>query len=87
MQRQTPSDSKGYGYGIATEDLREASRFVCERVGIKRIRKFLIHHNAERNHQGIQNQLFSPAPPAPRGRALSSSRLGGLLNSHYRRSA
>ena len=51
------------------------------------IRQFLIHYNAERNHQGIQNQLLAPAPTASRGRVLRRSRLGGLLNYYHRRAA
>jgi hypothetical protein len=41
----------------------------------------------ERNHQGIQNQLLGPAPPASRGRVLRRCRLGRILHYDYRRAA
>ena len=51
------------------------------------IQQFLIHYNAERNHQGLQNRLLAPAPSASRGRVFTRARLGGLLNYYYRKTA
>ena len=51
------------------------------------IQQFLIHYNAERNHQGLQNRLLAPAPSASRGRVFTRARLGGLLNYYYRKAA
>jgi hypothetical protein len=44
-------------------------------------------HNAERNHQGVGNQLIAPAGPTGRreGRVHTRERLGGLLNYYFRR--
>jgi len=51
------------------------------------IREFIRHYNEERNHQGVENRLLTPAPMLERGRVFNRSRLGGLLSFYCRRAA
>lgn len=52
------------------------------------IQNFVAHYHAERNHQGLANQLISPEPGHP-GNAgeVRRKRLGGMLNYYYRAAA
>lgn len=51
------------------------------------IKHYVIHHNEERSHQGIDNTLIEPNfERTSEGRVVCKKRLGGLLN-HYRRIA
>jgi len=47
------------------------------------------HYNAERNHQGVGNELIAPvdAVGVSVGRVERRKRLGGMLNFYYRRPA
>jgi transposase InsO family protein len=47
------------------------------------------HYHAERNHQGLGNQLIQPAGAGGRqtGRVIRRERLGGLLSYYYREAA
>jgi putative transposase len=47
------------------------------------------HYHAERNHQGLGNQLIQPAGVGGRqtGRVIRRERLGGLLSYYYREAA
>lgn len=48
--------------------------------------EFTVHYHAERNHQGLDNQLICPDPAHVRGegQVKRRERLGGLLNYYYR---
>jgi transposase InsO family protein len=50
------------------------------------IRQFLDHYHLERNHQGLQNRLITPAEEKinTEARIERRERLGGLLNYYYR---
>jgi hypothetical protein len=50
------------------------------------IQNFIAHYHAERNHQGLANQLISPAPDRLNnaGEVQRRQRWGGLLNYYYR---
>jgi putative transposase len=52
------------------------------------VRQFLVHYHAERNHQGLGNELIEPLdrPPDINAKIETTERLGGLLRS-YRRAA
>ncbi len=52
----------------------------------KAIRNFVMHYNAERNHQGIGNELIDAKEMPREGKIDRDERLGGLL-SFYRRAA
>jgi transposase InsO family protein len=51
------------------------------------IRNYIEHYNAERNHQGIENQLIKPEILSREGDIISKKRLGGLLKYYYREAA
>jgi putative transposase len=53
------------------------------------IRWYLSHYHAERNHQGLDNQLIAPGPEVDRttGPVKRRDRLGGLLSYYYREAA
>ena len=50
------------------------------------LQNFVAHYHAERNHQGLANQLISPEPGhlANTGDVKRRQRLGGMLNYYYR---
>ena len=49
------------------------------------IAEFVTHYHAERNHQGIGNELIQPLGLADRqGRVRRRQRIGGVLNYYYR---
>ena len=47
------------------------------------------HDHAERNHQGLDNEIIEPGPEVgtTEGRVLRRQRLGGMLNYYYRSAA
>ena len=51
--------------------------------------QYLEHYHAERNHQGLANQLIAPAPAVGRahGQVKRRERLGGLLSYYHREAA
>jgi putative transposase len=53
------------------------------------IHQYLAHYHAERNHQGLANQLITPEPGlgSHSGPVRRRERLGGLLRYHYRNAA
>ena len=54
------------------------------------VREYLGHYHAERNHQGLNNQLITPISSEPRkndGPVHRKLRLGGSLNYYYRDAA
>jgi len=53
------------------------------------IQQYLAHDHAERNHQGLGNQLVGPEPARRRqgGAVVCRERLGGLLSSYDRDAA
>jgi putative transposase len=53
------------------------------------IQQYLVHYHIERNHQGLGNQLLSPAPGlgSHHGQVKRRERLGGLLSYYYRDAA
>jgi hypothetical protein len=50
------------------------------------IHQYLAHYHAERNHQGLANQLIAPEPDlgSQTGQVRRRERLGGLLHYDYR---
>jgi len=49
------------------------------------IAEFVAHYHAERNHQGIGNELIDPLERADgQGRVRRRQRIGGMLNYYYR---
>ena len=58
--------------------------FVRQAVG-----QFVAHYHAERNHQGLGNQILVPGEEVgrPEGPVMCRQRLGGLLRYYYRRAA
>jgi putative transposase len=52
------------------------------------ITHFMAHYHAERNHQGLANQLLRPAPTVAPSQSLHRrQRLGGMLNYYHRAAA
>jgi len=53
------------------------------------IQQYLAHYHAERNHQGLGNQLITsePAQSHQGGVVVRRERLGGLLSYYYREAA
>jgi Integrase core domain len=53
------------------------------------IQQYLVHYHAERNHQGLDNQLIAPAldSGSHSGQVRRRARLGGLLSHYYRDAA
>jgi hypothetical protein len=53
------------------------------------IQQYLAHYHAERNHQGLANQLIAPEPDfgSQTGQVRRRERLGGLLRYYYRDAA
>ena len=68
---------------IKTESL-DRMIFFGEKSLRHAVRSYLEHYHAERNHQGLENELIEPAPAE--GDVVRDERLGGLL-SYYRRAA
>ncbi len=58
---------------------------VGERHFRRTIAEFVAHYHAERNHQGIGNELIQPLERAnSQGRVRRRQRIGGMLNYYYR---
>jgi hypothetical protein len=53
---------------------------------LRAVRQFTEHYHAERNHQGIGNELIQGGELADAGPVEVDERLGGLLK-YYRRAA
>ena len=53
------------------------------------VRHFSAHYHLERNHQGLENRLITPAKTidGTTGTVLRRQRLGGMLNYYYREAA
>jgi hypothetical protein len=53
------------------------------------IAQYTEHYHAERNHQGLENEIIKPGSEVGvnDGRVLRRQRLGGMLNYYYRRAA
>src|SRR5215471_4428777 len=51
--------------------------------------QYLAHYHAERNHQGLNNQLIVPEPEVSKqtGQVVHRERLGGLLSYYYQKAA
>ncbi|MFT7619055.1 MAG: putative transposase [Planctomycetota bacterium] len=60
--------------------------FFGRRALDKALLNFIEHYNAERNHQGIGNELIDAKAIPTEGKIVRDERLGGLL-SFYRRAA
>jgi len=63
--------------------------FFGEAALLRAVREFVLHFHAERNHQGIGNQLVMPGEEVGRasGEIACRERLGGLLRYYYREAA
>jgi putative transposase len=53
------------------------------------VNSFLLHYHAERNHQGLSNNLIDPSGTigCREGEIECRERLGGMLNYYYRKAA
>ena len=51
---------------------------------VRALREFVAHYHAERNHQGIDNELIERSPPSSQGSVVCRERLGGLLQFYER---
>ena len=49
------------------------------------LREYAAHYNAERNHQGVGNELLSGSPSSGKGDVVVKERLGGLLQFYHRK--
>jgi putative transposase len=60
-----------------------------ERALYYMIHQYVSHYHAERNHQGLANQLITPASAVGNhsGQVRRRERLGGLLSYYYRDAA
>jgi transposase InsO family protein len=60
-----------------------------ERALYYAIHQYLVHYHAERNHQGLDNQLIAPEPGmrSHGAQMRRRDRLGGLLSYYYRDAA
>jgi len=54
-----------------------------------RVRSFLVHYRAERNHQGLDNRPIDPGEEVGRigGDVECRQRLGGILRYYHRKAA
>jgi len=53
------------------------------------VREYVAHYHAERNHQGLGNEIIAPVPGPTRafGRVRCRERLGGMLRYYHREAA
>ena len=52
------------------------------------VREYVEHYHAERNHQGLDNELIEPVDPdSVADRIECRERLGGMLKYYHRRAA
>ena len=63
--------------------------FFGEKSLRRAVTAFLEHYHAERNHQGVENQLIEPRDEVGQrdGKIECRERLGGLLKYYYRDAA
>ncbi len=63
--------------------------FFGEKSLRRAVTAFLEHYHAERNHQGLDNQLIEPGKEVGQvaGKIECRERLGGLLQYYYREAA
>ena len=71
------------------DETLEKMIFFGEKMLRTAIRQFLAHYHAERNHQGLGNQLIDPGEEVGQslGEVQCRERLGGLLRYYYRDAA
>src|SRR6266446_5356273 len=71
------------------EEALEQMVILGERALYYTIQQYLVHYHAERNHQGLTNQLIAPEPGlgSRSGQVRRRERLGGLLSYYYRDAA
>jgi putative transposase len=71
------------------EEVLDHILILGERSLLYVIEQYLVHDHAERNHQGLDNQLIAPALDSKNhsGHARTRARLGGLLSHYYRDAA
>ena len=63
--------------------------FFGEKSLRRAVTAFLEHYHAERNHQGLDNQLIEPGKEVGQGagKIECRERLGGILQYYYREAA
>ena len=71
------------------EECLDRMIFFGERSLRNAIRQYLEHYHAERNHQGLENQLINPGENVGNtdGSVQCSECLGGMLRYYYRDAA
>src|SRR3989475_2406722 len=71
------------------EEALEQMVMLGERALYYTFQQYLVHYHAERNHQGLANQLLAPEPGlgSRSGQVRRRERLGGLLSYYYRDAA
>jgi hypothetical protein len=74
---------------ISKEEALEQMVMLGEHSLYYAIHQYLAHYHAERNHQGLGNQLIAPERALSRqsGAVVCRDRLGGLLRYYYRDAA
>jgi len=62
---------------------------LLKQLGKNPVREYVEHYHAERNHQGLDNELIEPVdgPDSVAGRIECRERLGGMLKYYHRRAA
>jgi transposase InsO family protein len=75
--------------GTVRRELTDRMIFVGTASLDRALREFVVHYNAERNHQSLDNDLIAPRAPVGSvlGRLERRERLGGLLSFYVRRAA
>ena len=76
-------------FGSLKSECLERMIFFGENMLRTAIGQFLEHYHAERNHQGLANQIIAPGHEVGRGEGAVQcrERLGGLLRYYYRNAA
>jgi transposase InsO family protein len=72
-----------------TEEALDRIIFIGEDSLRYAIHQYLTHYHAERNHQGLKNQLIAPEPEVSEqtGQVVRRERHGGMLSYYYREAA
>ncbi len=68
--------------GTVRRELTDRMIFVGTASLDRALREFVVHYNAERSHQSLDNDLIAPRAPvgSVHGRLERRERLGGLLS-------
>jgi len=81
-------DFAGMTSGPDDASIRQIGRNLTDPVD-GRLREYVAHYHAERNHQGVGNAIIAPLPRPTKavGRVRCRERLGGMLPYYHREAA